>query len=246
MVCVQLWERTDLLEAGDGIHELDVQLGVVLGQRFVPVVADEIHHWVEGQRLWETVLPIPVVDLDQLIVASFPEGRKEKKGVHLPASILRPLPVELSRNAVRTTVVLRVLPQCECVVALHLRGSIPHQEGPVRHVSEFIIHFLPVGQTYNSWGGLHRWGSRWKRKTYHNRQVSYLEMSPQYHSASCNAPPSLVVVLPPPTPTDEDCWDFAGFGGRAAEKTEVFFSAVLTLHHFSFTCLPPQSCSMSC
>lgn len=33
-----------LLEAGDGVHEFDVQLGVVLSQRLVPVVTDELHH----------------------------------------------------------------------------------------------------------------------------------------------------------------------------------------------------------
>lgn len=51
--------------------------------------------------------------------------------------------------------------------------------------------------------------------------VCYLDMSPQYHSASCSeppAPPSLApLLLPPPTPTEEGCWGFAGFGGRAAE-----------------------------
>lgn len=52
-----------LLVAGDGIHELYVQFGVVLGQGLVPVVTDELHHWAERERVWETILPIPVVDL---------------------------------------------------------------------------------------------------------------------------------------------------------------------------------------
>lgn len=34
-------------------------------------------------------------------------------------------------------------PQRERVVALHLGGSIPHQEGPIRHVSQLIVHLLP-------------------------------------------------------------------------------------------------------
>lgn len=37
--------------------------------------------------------------------------------------------------------------------------------------------------------------------------VFYLDMSPQYHSASCSdppAPPSLA-LLPPPTPTEGGC-----------------------------------------
>lgn len=68
----------DLLEAGDGVHEFDVQLGVVLSQRLVSVVADELHHRVERQGVREAVFPVPMVDLDQLVVAPFPEH--EKKG----------------------------------------------------------------------------------------------------------------------------------------------------------------------
>lgn len=63
----------DLLEPGDGVHELDVQLGVVLGQRLMPVVADELHHRAEGQRVREAVLAVAVVDLYQLVVPPFPE-----------------------------------------------------------------------------------------------------------------------------------------------------------------------------
>lgn len=57
---------------GDRVEQLDVQLGVVLGQRLVAVVVDELHHRAEGQRVREAVLPLPVEDLDQLVVASFP------------------------------------------------------------------------------------------------------------------------------------------------------------------------------
>lgn len=62
-----------LLETGDGVRELHIQLGVVLSQRLVPVVADEFHYGAEGQGVGEAVLPISVVDLYQLVIASFPE-----------------------------------------------------------------------------------------------------------------------------------------------------------------------------
>lgn len=52
-----------LLVAGDGVHELDVQFRVVLSQRLVSVVTDELHHRTEGKRVRETVLAITMVDL---------------------------------------------------------------------------------------------------------------------------------------------------------------------------------------
>ena len=39
------------------------------------------------------------------------------------------------------------LPQSERVVALHLGGRVPNQEGPVGHVSELIVHLLPEGSS---------------------------------------------------------------------------------------------------
>lgn len=69
----------DLLEAGDGVHEFDVQLGVVLSQGLVPVVADELHHRAERQGVGEAVLPVPMVDLYQLVVSPLPEKIQVKK-----------------------------------------------------------------------------------------------------------------------------------------------------------------------
>lgn len=66
---------TYLLVLGHRVEQLDVQLGVVLGQRLVAVVVDELHHRAEGQRVREAVLPLPMEDLDQLVVASLPAGR---------------------------------------------------------------------------------------------------------------------------------------------------------------------------
>lgn len=71
----------DLLEAGDGVHEFDIQFGVVLSQRLVSVVADELHHWAERQRVGEAVLPVPMVDLYQLVVAPFPEHKEKIKRI---------------------------------------------------------------------------------------------------------------------------------------------------------------------
>lgn len=71
-----------LLVLGDGVEQPRVQLGVVLGERLVPVMRDELHHRAKSQGLRETVLPFPVKDLDQLVIASFPaEGRGERRVV---------------------------------------------------------------------------------------------------------------------------------------------------------------------
>ena len=67
-VCVCVY----LLVAGDGVHQPDVQLGVVLGQGLVAIVVDELHHRAERQRVREAVLSVPVEDFDQLVIASFP------------------------------------------------------------------------------------------------------------------------------------------------------------------------------
>ena len=41
----------DLLVLGDGVQQLDIQLRVVLGQGLVVVVADQLHHGAERQRV---------------------------------------------------------------------------------------------------------------------------------------------------------------------------------------------------
>lgn len=58
---------------GDRVEQLDVQFGVVLGERLVAVMVDELHHRAEGQRVGEAVLSLPMEDLDQFVVAAFPE-----------------------------------------------------------------------------------------------------------------------------------------------------------------------------
>lgn len=35
-----------------------------------------------------------------------------------------------------------LLPQCERVLALQLTGGVPHHEGAVRSVPQFLVHFL--------------------------------------------------------------------------------------------------------
>lgn len=69
-----------LLVAGYGVHELYVQLGVVLGQGLMAIVANQFHHGAEGQWVGEAVFSVPVVDLYQLVVATFPgEVRRLEK-----------------------------------------------------------------------------------------------------------------------------------------------------------------------
>jgi len=69
---VQPYSSTHLLVLGDGEEQPRVQLGVVLGQGLVAVVVDELHHRQEGEGLREAVAQLPVVDLDQLVVAALP------------------------------------------------------------------------------------------------------------------------------------------------------------------------------
>lgn len=66
--------RTDLLVFGHRVQQLHVQFWVVLSEGLVAVMVDELHHGAEGQRVGEAVLSLPVEDLDQFVVASFPEG----------------------------------------------------------------------------------------------------------------------------------------------------------------------------
>lgn len=63
---------THLLVFGDGIQKLCVQLGVVLGQWLVAVVIDELHYRQEGQRLWETIPRVSVINLYKLVVPPLP------------------------------------------------------------------------------------------------------------------------------------------------------------------------------
>lgn len=53
-----------LLVFGDWVQQLHVQFGVVLRQRLVAIVVDELHHGAEGERVREPILPIPMKYLD--------------------------------------------------------------------------------------------------------------------------------------------------------------------------------------
>lgn len=65
---------TNLLVFGHWVQELGVQLGVVLGQRLMSVVIDQLYDGQEGQRLREAIAAVSVVDLDQFVVAAPPAG----------------------------------------------------------------------------------------------------------------------------------------------------------------------------
>lgn len=67
----------DLLGAGHRMGEHQVQRGVVLHQRMMLVVPNELHHRGERERVREAVLPVVVVNLDQLVVPVFPEKTDE-------------------------------------------------------------------------------------------------------------------------------------------------------------------------
>lgn len=60
-----------------GQHQ--VQCGIVLHERMVLVVPNELHHRAEGERVGEAVLPVAMVNLNQLVVAVLPEKREEAK-----------------------------------------------------------------------------------------------------------------------------------------------------------------------
>lgn len=45
------WHKPHLLVLGDGVEQPGVQLGIVLGERLVPVMGDELHHRSKSQGL---------------------------------------------------------------------------------------------------------------------------------------------------------------------------------------------------
>lgn len=62
----------NLLETGHGVGEHQVQHGVVLYQRMVLVVPDELHHGGEREGVREAILSLTVVNLNQLVVTILP------------------------------------------------------------------------------------------------------------------------------------------------------------------------------
>lgn len=52
-----------------GQHQ--IQCGVVLHQRMVLIIPDQLHHRSERERVREAVLAVMVVNFDQLVVAVF-------------------------------------------------------------------------------------------------------------------------------------------------------------------------------
>lgn len=56
------------------MSQLYVQCGVVLHQRMVLIVPDELYHRCECQWVREAILPIAMVNLDQFVVSFFPES----------------------------------------------------------------------------------------------------------------------------------------------------------------------------
>lgn len=147
-----------------------------------------------------------------------------------------------------------MLPQCERVVALHFCGSVPNKEGSIRHVPELIVHLLPKTRAkHRSVGVLwvipqtsqpnissvqDRFQLNKKKMKIFVCVVCYLDISPQYHSASCSEPPpSLPPLLLTPATPEDSCWGFTGFGGRAGrewERTVLLITFVYFLFAFIF------------
>lgn len=98
-------------------------------------------------------------------------------------------------------------PEGECVLSLDLAGCISNQEGPIRCVSQFLVHLLPARRAVLSLG-LHP--GAW---TCPSSAGPYLEMSPQYHSASCREG-----ALPPLARTGAAGFALEGFGGKARDR----------------------------
>lgn len=68
----RLTPRAHLSVSRYGVQQPCVQFDIVLGQRPVLVIVDEVEHRGEGQRLRETSPPSFVEDLDQSVGAVFP------------------------------------------------------------------------------------------------------------------------------------------------------------------------------
>lgn len=64
--------ETNRLEAGHRMGEHQVQRGVIFHQRMVLIVPNELHYRSKCEGVGEAVLPIVVVNLDQLVVPVFP------------------------------------------------------------------------------------------------------------------------------------------------------------------------------
>lgn len=62
----------NLLETGHGVGQHQVQHRVVLYQRVVLVVPDELHHGGKREGVREAILPVTVVNLNQLVVPILP------------------------------------------------------------------------------------------------------------------------------------------------------------------------------
>lgn len=101
---------------GDGVEQLDIQLGVVLGKRLMAVMVDELHHRAEGQRVGEAVLSLPMEDLDQLVVASLSEGVHTHHRSVTRAACCSPVLLSRMRGSCKCV--------CVCAECVHLRVSV--------------------------------------------------------------------------------------------------------------------------
>lgn len=183
----------------------------------MPVVVDELHHRVKSKRFWEAVLSSTVKNLDQFVISSFPGINSARLWSHFVS--LLPIPSKWCKSKQTTdqhihiaffyqtnkTVRLQVRsPEGQSVFSLNFAGGIPHQEGTIGSVSHFVIHLLSTTHikplitdpTFASFEVI-------------TVVMVYLEMSPQYHSAS------LSKLLFPLVTDEAMALALGGLGGRA-------------------------------
>lgn len=104
--------------------------------------------------------------------------------VHMPRSPCNPRPSDLRvlppTAHTQSSLKGRPPPESQRVFPLDLARCISDQKGAIRRVPEFLVHLLPVGTP--------RIGAPSQRPGPPHGPIpqAYLEMSPQYHSASCS------------------------------------------------------------
>lgn len=72
LIAIGVWWRSYLLVPGHGIYQLHIELRVVLSERLIAVVVNELHNWIKRQWIRKAIFSIPMVDLYQFVVATLP------------------------------------------------------------------------------------------------------------------------------------------------------------------------------
>ncbi len=73
---------TNLADSGDGMFKLQIEGLVVVIQWVLPVEFDQVGYGIEPQRFRKTILPTPMIDLDELVASAFSENDKCQPRCH--------------------------------------------------------------------------------------------------------------------------------------------------------------------